>query len=174
MSSHKNWFDATDEQLFEYYIEEYDNYIQTLPYHIQRKECISGLNRINRSDCWSCHDLEFEIEPGDICFFEYGHAFLNEAGYQHFGLVISIYNKKAFVVPMTSNKDAIRKAQKGAETNHLYDLGKIHGLDKQSVLFLNDCKHINTSRIISINAHLKPEGKMFQEIKSLLQEIIFS
>lgn len=168
-----NWLSAPQDKLLDHYLTLYEDFIDSLPKHLQRKECLSGLNRVSRIDLWSSHDLNLVIKPGDICYFEYGHAFLNEAGYQHFGLVISTFNQKAFVVPMTSNQDAIRKAVSGETQNHLYYIGQVPGLDKRSVLFLNDCKFINTGRIISVNAHITPDSKMFQNIKKNLKHIIF-
>ncbi len=168
-----DWFVYSNEDLLNYYMDMYRRFILSLPTHIQRKECLSGLNRFERINCWSCKDLNLQVMPGDICYFDYGHAFLNEAGYQHFGLVISKKNKKAFVIPMTSNQNAIRKAANGKIQNHLYYIGQIKGLDKRSCLFLNDSKYINTSRIISINAHIPPSSLMFQEITKLLHAIIF-
>ena len=171
--SHQHWLSANKDDLFKHYMISYARFIQNLPTHIQRKECISGLNRLKRIEYWSSDDLELNIQPGDICYFEYGHAFLNEAGYQHFGLVISIFNQKAFVIPMTSNQNAIRKATQAGTQNHLFYIGQLEGLDKRSVLFLNDCKFINTCRIISINAHLPVEDPMFKDIQELLKRIIF-
>lgn len=171
--SNQHWLSASDEDLLDHYIRMYQDFIESLPDHLQRKECISGLNRLNRIDYWSSKDLALNVKPGDICYFEYGHAFLNEAGYQHFGLVMSLFNQKAFVIPMTSNQNAIRKATQGKHQNHLYYIGQLKGLDKRSVLFLNDCKFINTCRIISVNAHLDVETDMFEEIQTLLKQIIF-
>lgn len=167
------WLNATQEELLTYYIEEYKDFLDKLPTNIQRRECLSGLNRVKRIDYWSSKDLNMIVKPGDICFFEYGHAFLNEAGYQHFGLIMAKHNQKAFVIPMTSNQASIRKAMSANAKSHLYYIGQLCGLDKRSVLFLNDSKFVNTCRIISINAHLDVESKMFKDIKKILQKIIF-
>ncbi len=173
MPFNEHWLYANQEELVSHYIQEYKSFVKSLPDKLQRRECLSGLNRVKRIDYWSSRDLNMLTKPGDICFFEYGQAFLNEAGYQHFGLVISKFNHKAFVVPMTSNRTTIQKATQSHKANHLYYIGQLEGLDKKSVLFLNDSKFINTCRIISINAHLDPKSVMFQEISRLLKNIIF-
>ncbi len=173
MKHSKPWLNVPQEELVNYYIEEYKGFIDSLPSNLQRRECLSGLNRVKRIDYWSSKDLNLIVKPGDICFFEYGHAFLNEAGYQHFGLIISKYNHKAFVVPMTSNRTSIRKATESKNCTHLFYIGQLCGLDKKSVLFLNDSKFVNTCRIISINAHLDTDSVMFKEISQLLKNIIF-
>lgn len=171
-----SWLNANEDELIDEYIDSYIEFINDLPIWQQRKECLSGLNRVSRINYWSSKDLNIPIKPGDICYFEYGQAFLNEAGYQHFGLVISKFNHKAFVIPMTSNRKTIKKAieSKGCHRNHLYYIGQLDGLDKASVLFLNDSKYINTCRIISVNAHLDPESSMFNEIIKTLKHVIFS
>ncbi|MDE8208759.1 hypothetical protein PT115_04715 [Erysipelothrix rhusiopathiae] len=101
---------------------------------------------------------------------EFGQAFINEAGYQHFGLVMGIFNYKLFVVPMTSNYEIIRQARNINlfGKRHLYYIGKIPGLNKSSVLFLNDCKYVNSARIISIYGHIDPSSAMFKEIRNLI------
>ena len=39
-------------------------------------------------------------------------------------------------------------------------------MNKNSVLFMNDAKWINTARIIDVKAHLDRQGELFQEIKA--------
>lgn len=154
----------------EEYLETYRKYIYLLPPYYIRKECISGLNRMCRQKNWSCESLNMTVSIGDICYMEFGQAFINEAGYQHFGLVMGIFNYKLFVVPMTSNFEIIRQARNINlfGKRHLYYIGKIPGLNKSSVLFLNDCKYVNSARIISINGHIDPSSAMFKEIRNLI------
>lgn len=163
------------EQIVQSYLDQYRSYLQKLSPFQQRKECISGHNRISRASYWSSEALRIDIHVGDLCYLDYGHAFINEAGYQHFGLVISSFNYKLLVVPMTSNPDAIRQARNvsciGKE--HLYFIGKIPGLNKPSVLFLNDCKFVNSARVISVNGHMNPKSGMFQDILKTLIDRIF-
>ncbi|CAM2820860.1 hypothetical protein [Erysipelothrix tonsillarum] len=157
------------------YLETYQEYIRLLPSYYMRKECISGLNRMYRQKFWSCESLNINVRVGDICYMEFGQAFINEAGYQHFGLVMGIFNHKVFVVPMTSNYELVQQARnvsvKGKK--HLYYIGKINGLNKASVLFLNDCKYVNSARVISINGHIEPGSSMFAEIRKLIIEETF-
>ena len=48
---------------------------------------------------------------------------------------------------------------------HLYRLGTVEGLYKESVLFLNDGKYINTARIIDIKGRIDPESERFKRIQ---------
>ncbi len=138
-------------------------------------ECMSGYNRMLRHHYWSSISLELSIRPGDICYFDFGHAYINEAGFQHFGLVISCFNHKAFVVPMTSKHHTLTQAMNVSDEGkaHLYYIGKIDGLHKPSVLFVNDARFINTARVISVNAHLPTDSLEFKKIKEALYDVIF-
>ena len=51
-------------------------------------------------------------------------------------------------------------------------LGKVDGLFKYSVLFLNDAKFINTARIIDVKSHINVNGKLFNEIMLRFRAII--
>lgn len=51
-------------------------------------------------------------------------------------------------------------------------LGYIEGLTKVSVLFINDSKWINTSRIIEIKAHIDVNGEIFKEVQKRIIEMI--
>jgi hypothetical protein len=73
------------------------------------KYMLSHSNFLDRSNLLSCEQLFVKISPGDICFIDFGCAYRNEAGYQHFGIILSIVHSKAFVVPMTSNPRPSRK-----------------------------------------------------------------
>lgn len=158
------------------YMNDYQEFIETFKEHQLAKECISGYNRMIRHQYWSCANLELLVRPGDICFIDFGQAYINEAGFQHFGLVISVMNLKAFVVPMTSNHKRLSEAMNINEEgkNHLYYIGKIKGLNKPSVLYLNDCRYINTARIITKNAYLDRDSLEFRRIKEELKRCIFS
>lgn len=162
--------------LVEDYLDELREYLLSLPYHDIKRECISGYNRFDRHDYISSLDFDMWVTEGDIVYCDFGQAYLNEAGYQHFGLVIKMFSYKAFVVPMSSNKTTISKAM-NFENNHcdkkdhLYYIGQPEGLNKPSVLFLNDAKFINTARVISIKGHLNTESKEFCEIKALYHDL---
>ena len=54
---------------------------------------------------------------------------------------------------------------------HLYYIGMPEGLNKPSVLFLNDAKFINTARIIEIKSSLNIEGALFQDILTGYQDL---
>ncbi len=176
----EKWLSEYDQDkhrdLLESYFDDYKKYLLSLSKGQQRKECVSGYNRMKRVKYWSCDALNISVEVGDICFIEYGQVFINEAGYQHFGLVVSQFNHKLLVVPMTSNDEAVRQARNVIDEGkeHLYYIGKVEGLNKPSVLFLNDCKFINSCRIISVNGHISPRSRMFKEICHCLKEGISS
>ena len=94
-----------------------------------------------------------------------------EAGYQHFGLVIAIVHFKALIIPMTSNERTYKKSLT-SEGTYLFPLGTINGLYKESVLFLNDAKFINTARIIDVKAHVPTNSKLFMNIKNRFKSLI--
>lgn len=141
------------------------------------KYMLSHSNFLDRANLISCEQLSVRVCPGDICFIDFGCAYRNEAGYQHFGIILSIVHSKAFVVPMTSNPSTF--AQAYDETllpngkRHLMRIGKQNGMNKESVLFLNDCKFINTSRIIEVKGHLDTEGVLFSCIREKVKECLF-
>lgn len=137
---------------------------------------ISEANWIVRGRCKSGEDLGIRLKPGDICYLDYGQAYLNEAGYQHFGLVITVYSHKALVVPMTSNKAQYASAYDEKENprgkRHLMRIGALPGMAKPSVLFLNDMKFINTARVIDVKAHMDENSVLFLRVKTRLLRII--
>lgn len=129
---------------------------------------ISELNYYQRRDKVSSGELGVDIRRGDICYIDYGEAYVCEIGYQHFGLILSLFHNKAFVVPMSGNYEAYQKAYskdnpKGKK--HLMRFGKITGMYKESVLYINDAKFINTARIIDVKAHLDTDSSLFHEIR---------
>lgn len=156
--------DALDDYL-ETVRSEYEN----MPIKQAADTLMSDLNYQNRSQLKSCRSFGMTIRPGDICYIDFGKAYRQEAGYQHFGLVLNVFDAKALVIPMTSSFSAFQKAYDplynpyGAR--HLMRLGKVDGLYKYSILFLNDGKFINTARIIDIKGHLDPSSRLFQQIR---------
>ena len=139
---------------------------------------VSEYNWVRRAGCFSGEDLGIHVEPGDICYMDFGQQYLNEAGYQHFGLVMSICAKKALVIPMTSNPVTFAKAydpidNPGGKKN-LMQIGKVRGLYKNSVLFLNDLRYINTARVIDINAHVPVTSTMFRTVQKRMMEGVYS
>ena len=82
---------------------------------------ISEANWITRSQYSSGQYLGVHVKVGDICYLDYGQAYLNEMGYQHFGLVLLMCNDKIFVVPMTGNKKNYMQAMSEDNPN-----GKLH------------------------------------------------
>lgn len=127
---------------------------------------VSKLNFCHRKGARSFRDIDpqFYLHKGDICFIDFGQAYLMEIGYLHFGLILGFKHNKAFVVPMTG-KSNTNKA-------HLYDLGSLPGLNKASCLFLNDAKWINTARIIDVKGHIDPKGAFFKKIKKSVVQCI--
>ena len=128
---------------------------------------ISKLNFCQRKQAYNYKEIlpQIRIRKGDICFIDFGQAYLMEIGYQHFGLILAFKHHKALVVPMTGKP--IRKMK-----SHLFALGEIPGLYKESCLFLNDAKWINTARIIDVKGHIDPKGKQFQQILKCVCECI--
>ncbi|MBW9212940.1 MULTISPECIES: hypothetical protein [Terrabacteria group] len=139
---------------------------------------VSEANWITRSQ-YSCgQSLGVRVKVGDICYLDYGQAYLNEMGYQHFGLVFSLFAKKALIIPMTSNPSTYAKAfdahyqQSGKE--HLMRIGLVPGLVKPSVLFLNDLRFINTARVIDVKAYISPDSSLFKSIEERVEKVVFS
>ena len=157
------------------YISDYKRYLESMHPSQAKKECISGYNRMQRMSLWSNLSEPGAPKIGDICYIDFGHMYINEAGYQHFGLIVSIFHHKICVIPMTSNRNAVNQAinVRDEGKHHLFYIGQLEGLNKPSVLFLNDCRFLNASRIISINAKIEPSSKMFQSIMNHLKEAIF-
>ena len=151
-------------------LKDYRRFVLAQSKHSQIKEIRSMLNRIRRFDLWSSSQMFLAPEPGDICYLDYGHAYKNEAGYQHFGLILTSWNQKLLVLPMTSNPTAAKEAGNIHENgrSHLYYIGNQEGLNKASTLFLNDAKFINSSRVISINGHIRTDSFMFEEILQIM------
>ncbi|MBR2066926.1 MAG: hypothetical protein IJ875_01460 [Solobacterium sp.] len=137
---------------------------------------ISEANWVVRSQCGSGEDMGIDVEPGDICFTDFGTSYLNEAGYQHFSIMMSVYQKKALVIPMTSNHKTYEKAYDPLENplgkKNLMRIGLIHGLVKPSVLFLNDLRYINTARVIRKTTHISKRSALFKEIQKRVREVI--
>lgn len=136
---------------------------------------VSKMNYCSRKQLVSSRQFDIEIHPGDICFMDFGQAYQREIGYLHFGLVITIKQGKAFVVPLSGKyKTFLEAYDKESQTGkkHVMKLGYLPGLSKLSSLFLNDAKWINTSRIIEIKAHIDVESELFQEILERIIETI--
>ena len=164
MQDYQEW-----ELMWETYINGVKDNYESLSYKEAVARLISEYNYRERAQANNCGELGVDIKVGDICYIDFGCAYVNEIGYQHFGLILSIFHNKAFVIPMSGNQTAYHSAYakdnpEGKE--HLMRLGKLKGMNKNSVLFMNDAKWINTARIIEVKAHLDRQGELFQEIKA--------
>ena len=139
---------------------------------------ISEANWILRRNYVCSDDIGICVRAGDVVYLDYGQAYLNEMGYQHFGLIVSICRGKALIIPMTSNAAHYRNAYDPEENPegkpHLMRLGKLEGMRKESVLYLNDLKYINTARIIRVMAHLDTDSELYRRIRERMQKIMFS
>ena len=139
---------------------------------------ISEANWVERSRYFSGEEMGIFVEPGDICYMDFGQQYLNEAGYQHFGLVMSICAKKALVIPMTSNASTYAKAYDPLDNpqgkRNLMRIGKVEGLYKLSVLFLNDIRYVNTARVIDVKAHIPTDSQLFLTAQKRMMEIMFT
>ncbi|MEG0329814.1 MAG: hypothetical protein RR624_05220, partial [Longicatena sp.] len=154
--------------LWEKYIEEKSEDYQALEVKEAIPRLVSDLNLRTRRLANNCGELGVDIRVGDICYIDFGEAYINEIGYQHFGLIVSIFHNKVFVVPMSGNHNAYVQAYGKDNVEgkcHLMRLGKIKGMNKESVLFINDAKFINSARIIDVKAHLDRHGELFKAIK---------
>lgn len=139
---------------------------------------ISETNWIARGHYPSGEEVGIHVRVGDVVYMDFGQAYLNEMGYQHFALVIALCEKKALVVPMTSNIKTCENAYdsehlKGKKNLYCYP-GIIEGLNKKSVLFLNDMKFINTARIIDVKGHINVKSNDFIKIKARILRMVSS
>ena len=154
-----------------------DLYQVLLPGNVEHS-LISEANWLLRSRYASGEEMGIRVKPGDICYMDFGQSYLNEMGYQHFGLVMTVCCKKALVVPMTSNVKTYEKAY-DAQSNprgrrNLMRIGKVQGLNRESVLFLNDIRFVNTARVIDVKASIPADSRMFRQIQQRLFNILFS
>lgn len=143
--------------------------LQKLPPQEAYAYLVSKLNWCDRKQISSCQELGVHIRKGDICFVEYGSAYLCEIGYQHFGLILAIVHHKALIVPISGSKSAYQHA---AHKKHVMRLGRVPGMNKVSVLYLNDAKWINTVRIIDVKAHLDTDSSLFMEVEKRIKEML--
>ena len=136
---------------------------------------LSKLNFCQRKQMYSSLEAKVYVKVGDICFADFGLAYLSEVGYQRFGLVLAMKNGKIFVVPMSGNKNAYNRAYDPVShmgKRHLMRLPEIDGLNKSSVLFLNDAKWINSARVIDVKAHISPDSVLFEKIKKRVLQMM--
>lgn len=154
--------------VFDLYVQEENQHYKAMMVEDAAPLMISRINLANRKHLTGCDELGVDIRVGDICYIDYGEAYLYEIAFQHFGLILKMENKKALVVPMSGNQQAYAQAYSKEHPNgkrHLMRFGKMEGMNKKSVLFLNDVKWISTARIIDVKAHLGKESEFFKEIK---------
>lgn len=120
------------EALIDENMKDFKHYITSLPLKEAARILISLQNYMKRSK-WIIHEQR-AVKPGDICYVDFGHAYLNEAGFQHFALVLSQFNGKLFVIPMTSNPYAYAQAYCEHDNPdgkiHLMRFGKQCGLER--------------------------------------------
>ena len=136
---------------------------------------VSKMNYCQRKQMISCSEMGVHIRIGDICYIDFGMSYLWETGYQHFGLILSMQNKKAFIVPISGNYQAYLKAWSKDHIegkSHIMRLGCLPGMNKTSVLYINDAKWINTARIIDVKAHVNIHSQLFKDIKQRTIEMI--
>lgn len=167
MSENKEW---------EAYLSAKANIYQKIQKNNYANNLISEANWVLRGLCGSGEDCGISVKVGDICYLDYGQSYLNEMGYQHFGIVMAIYYKKALIIPMTSNTVTYQKAYDEKDNvngkRNLMRIGAIKGLNKPSVLFMNDMRFVNTARIIRIQDHISTRSALFKCIQERMKEMI--
>ncbi|MCF0105171.1 MAG: hypothetical protein HUJ53_00250 [Holdemanella sp.] len=133
---------------------------------------VSKLNYLRRKNAGNCKEFNVMIRPGDICYIDFGQAYRCEIGYLHFGLILSIYNSKVFVVPLSGDMRKSSQYFGQAQKEHIFRIGRIPGLSKISSVYLNDAKWLNSARIIDVKAYISPDSDLFKEIKRRIMECI--
>lgn len=153
-----------------------DLYSTLMPDHVESAN-VSEANWIVRGHCSCGDEIGIHVSPGDICYMDFGQSYLNEMGYQHFGLVVTLWQRKALVIPMTSNARTYANAWDAQDNprgkKNLMRIGLVPGLVKPSVLFLNDMRFVNTARVIDVKAHLDVRGELFQAIEQRIYGCLF-
>ena len=177
MSHRKNHYKKTETEALQAYMQSRtDLYSALLPQNVEGA-LLSDANWIIRGHYAGGDELGIEVIPGDICYMDFGQAYLNEAGFQHFGLVINTWCRKALVIPMTSNESTYEKAWDERENpfgkRNLMRLGIVDGMEKPSVLFLNDMKFVNTARVIEIRTHIDVYGELFHTVEERIYGHLF-
>ena len=160
--------DKSIDDIIEYYLNYQRLIFEKMDSYTIARNLLSELNYDMRANYKSSELNGFKVKPGDICYIDFGKAYINEAGYQHFGLVLNCFNSKALVVPMSSNlnmynQSYCEKTYPYGKT-HLYRLPQVNGLKRKSVLFLNDIKYINTARIIEVKGNIDCDSSLFSSI----------
>lgn len=162
-------------EIVDYYLKDKNDSLKSMDKRQLSRLLISKFNYEIRNEFKSSELLGFKVRVGDICYIDFGRAYISEAGYQHFGIIIGYCNSKALVVPMSSNHSMYKQSYcpinypKGKR--HLYRLPDLKGLHKKSVLFLNDIKYINTARVIEVKGHIHPNAKLFNDILMRIKSI---
>lgn len=155
-------------EIVDYYLQEKNEDLKSMDKRQLSRLLISKLNYEVRNDYKSSELLGFKVRIGDICYIDFGRAYISEAGFQHFGIIIGYCNSKALVVPMSSNYSMYQQSYCEKKypngKKHLYRLPSLCGLHKKSVLFLNDIKFINTARVIEVKGHINPKTSLFKDI----------
>ncbi len=155
--------------IWEEYVKDSEKYFKGMNHFEAITRLISEKNYSERCNKLNCKELGVRIKAGDICFIDFGKGYLNEAGFQHFGLILTIKFNKTLVIPMTSN---YRTSASCSQKLHLYPLGKIEGMARESTLFLNDARFINSARIIDVKAHIDVNSDLFADIYARFYETI--
>lgn len=153
------------DMLIEQVREEENEFIESMPQQEVYDYMVSKLNYLRRKNAGTCKEFNVLIRQGDICYIDYGQAYICESGYLHFGLILSIYNSKVFVVPLSGNMKKASQVFGKEKKNHVYRIGKIPGMSKVSSVYLNDAKWLNSARIIDVKAHIAQDSELFKEIK---------
>lgn len=157
-------------EIIDYYLLKEKEMLEKMNKRQLSRLLISGFNYKLRNEFKSSELLGFKVKVGDICYIDFGSAYISEAGFQHFGLIIGYNNSKALIVPMSSNVSMYNQSYCPKNFSngkkHLYRLPEIKGLHKKSVLFLNDIKSINTARVIDIKGYINPNSQLFKDVIS--------
>lgn len=113
---------------------------------------------------------ELEVRSGDIVYIDFHEAYNYECGYAHLALVLKVSGYKAFIVPLTSNKNACEKATT-EDSERFYYLGK-RCSSKESCAFLNDARWINLARVNRVIEQYAVRPYELHKIKERIFELI--
>ncbi|NLC34388.1 MAG: type II toxin-antitoxin system PemK/MazF family toxin [Erysipelothrix sp.] len=161
------------------YIDDYLEYrrseLKAMNHYELLRELISEYNYSYKKRFKSSELIGFKVRIGDVVYVDFGKAYINEAGFQHFAIVIGYFNSKALIVPMSSNQSMYAQSYCPKTfcngKKHLFRLPQMDALKHKSVLFLNDIKYINTARIIDVRGNIDPNSSLFKEISHRIDQL---
>lgn len=113
--------------------------------------------------------------PGDIVMCDYGLGFYDEVGYYHAGLILSKWDRKYLIVPITSSATIFNSAAVYKDNKYIIVPSghAVNGkLTPNSTLVLSDMKWVSSSRLFKTIGSMDVESEFFKHIKDTAIEML--